>query len=295
MSVFFPQINSNCILTQLPYTAGFEFDTVSSDMETGMRWAFSRRDNTDLPDDYAQLPLGRFQIQFPMITDAEAATLLTFFQSMCGRYGAFQLLDPGGNLVQSSEDFTALSWDLTNGPVGIPGSDTDPFGGSLATILSAAGDNSFVMTPIGPVAGGMTGFVMCASAWVKANSSGQKLMIGFIDSSNNVFGTIWTLPEGVWMRIYCSATFWSNNEMRFLLGGYDTWEGTTISVFGVQVAPTKGEGAYVRSPDNYGYHPNCRFDTDMFQEQVLGPNQRSVVLPMFEFNNAAPDVTGESA
>lgn len=284
MPVYFPQINSNLILTQLPYSAGLAFDTVVQDVETAMRWAFSRRANTDLPDDYSQLPLGKFNIGFSSITDAEVATLKTFFESMYGRYGEFRLLDPGGNLLPSSEDFTSLSWDRGNGPVNIISIATDPFGGLLATKLFGAGTDSYMLATLGPSDGGINGFVACVSVWVKANSANQEILLGFASFTGVIAGTTWQLPQNQWKRIFYSAVLWDDNPFRAILGSSGTWNNTDIDVFGFQVSPTKGEGPYVKSPDNYGYHPYVRFDTDTFQRQSLGPDQNVLQLPMFEFN-----------
>jgi hypothetical protein len=272
------------IITQLPYAAGLGFDTVVQDVETGMRWSFSRRANVDLPEDYAQLPLGKFKVNYSCITDAEVATLKTFFESQYGRYGEFRLLDPSGNLIPYSEDFTALQWDKTNG-ISIAGSTTDPFGGNLATRLSAAPGNSFILSIFGPADGGLNGFVVCASMWVKAESVNQNLFIGFVDSGfSRTDAEVYMVPMGSWKRISHTATLWDNNYFRVIIGGDGTWDASVIDVFGVQVAPTKGEGAYVRSPDNYGYHEYVRFDTDSFQRQAIGPNQNALQLPMFEYN-----------
>ena len=43
-------------------------------------------------------------------------------------------------------------------------------------------------------------------------------------------------------------------------------------------------GAHAKTPDNWGYHAKCRFDTDNFDPQYLGPNQCSLVLPIQEIN-----------
>lgn len=287
MPTYFPQINSTSwITTQLPYKSGLAYETVVQAIEAaGMRYTFSRRSNTNLPDDYSPNPLGKFMVTFPMITDAEVATLKTFFESMFGRYGTFRLLDPGGNLIQYSEDFTSPTWDLTNGPIGIPGRATDPFGGNLATQLSAAAANSFAMSVVGPADGGINGFRVTVSAYVYAQSANQQLFIGFVDSGfATLDGTTWKLPHNQWVRISHSSTLWNNNYFRAIIGGFTTWDGTIINVYGVQVSAMKGEGVYVRSPDNYGYHPNCRFDIDSFQRQSSGPNQNSVQLPIVEFN-----------
>lgn len=281
----FPQINSNLILTQLPYSAGIEFDTVVSEMETGMRWSFARRAGG--LSGYPGAALGRFGINFSNITDGEVDVLEAFFNSMRGRWGQFSLLDPGGNLVQYSEDYSETYWNRSNGPVTIGSTAvTDPFGGTLATALVGGGTNAQILGLIGPSGGGLNGYRMCASTWVKTPDSGVQLLIGFMNSTFTVFrSTTWDLPQNSWIRIYHSETLWDNNAFRLVIGGMNTWSsGRTINLFGTQVTAMKGEGAYVRSPDRWGYHEKCRFDTDVFSRQVSGPNQNAVKLPIVEVN-----------
>ena len=281
----FPQINSNLILTQLPYSAGVAFETVATDMETGMRWSFPRRGGGI--SGYPGSALGRFGINFSSITDSEVDVLESFFESMRGRWAKFSLLDPGGNLVQHSEDYSEAYWNKSNGPVTIGGTGiTDPFGGTLATALVGNGSNAYIMGLVGPSAGGINGYRLCASTWAKTPDSGIQLMIGFMNSTGTVFrSTTWDLPPNKWIRIYHSETMWDTNSFRVIIGGLNTWaSGRTINLFGAQVAAMKGEGAYVRSPDRWGYHEYCRFDVDAFSRRVLGPNQNAVNLPIVEVN-----------
>src|SRR5665213_3229277 len=100
---FFPQINSNYILTQLPYESGSAFETIVGDVESGPRFTFPRRASG--LDGYPQKPLFSGILNFPTITDAEAATLKTFFDAQYGRYGTFAFTDVNGNLFQYSESF----------------------------------------------------------------------------------------------------------------------------------------------------------------------------------------------
>lgn len=281
---YFPQINSNMIITQLPYTTGQSYETVIQDLETGARYSYPRID-VGL-DNFPTDTMSNFQVNYTSITDAEVATLLTFFRARKGRYGSFRFLDPGGNLVQYSEDFSQAYWDKSNGPVTVGSHVTDPFGGNLATALTGTGSNAYVTSVVGPSDGGLNGVRVTASAWIKTPDTGAQLLIGFIDSGfAQLSSTNYSLPVGQWKRISHSATLWDDNYFRVILGGNAAWAGGRImNVFGVQVTPMKGEGSYVKTPGNYGYHENCRFDTDTFDRKVVGPNQNSLLLPIAEFN-----------
>lgn len=282
MSTYFPQINGNMIITQLPYATSQSFESVAQDVETGMRYSFPRR-GAGL-EGYPDGPLGKFGVNFPNVTDAEVDTLLAFFRDRRGKFGGFRFLDPNGNLIKHSEDFSQAYWDKGNGPVSVDSGDTDPFGGDLATVLTG-GTNAFLMGVVGPSDGGLNGIRATASAWVKSSSSGKQISIGFVDSGfSQISNTIFNLPGNTWVRVFHSATLWNDNYFRIIIGGFATWSGNDLSVFGVQVVPMKGEGIYAKTPGNYGYHENCRFDTDTFERKVLGPNQNSVSLPVVEVN-----------
>ena len=283
MPTYFPQIHSNALITQLPYSSGQAYETIVQDVETGMCWSYARRGGTQ-PTGYSTSPLGKFALNFLCITDAEVATLRAFFQDRCGRLKAFRLLDPGGNLLQYSEDFSQAAWDKSSG-VSILGATTDPFGKSLATRLQATTSNAMLLATVGPVDGGLDGFVVCVSAWLKAESAGQSAFLGFVDSGfAQLRGVTVPVSVGVWKRYSFTATFWDSNYFRVILGGYGTWDATVIDAYGFQCVPMKGAGAYVQSPSAYSYHPNCRFDTDTFECRALGPNQNSLVLQCLEFN-----------
>lgn len=281
MPNYFPQVNSNLILTQLPYQSKLSYETVVNDLETGIRYSFPRR-AANL-DGYPTVPLGKFGINFSSITDTEVSDLKTFFDARRGRWESFRFLDPGGNLLQYSEDFTKSYWDKSSG-VTTGATVADPFGGNLATSLAGTGGDSKILGVIGPTDGGMSGFRMCVSVWVNARDPNASIFLGFTDGTTTRGSTI-QIPYQTWRRISYSDTIWTSSQIKAVMGGSSTWSGgKQIYTYGFQVSPMKGEGAYVRTPGNYGYHENVRFDVDSFSVNHLGPNQNQVNLPLVEVN-----------
>ena len=137
----------------------------------------------------------------------------------------------------------------------------------------------------GPSNGGIGGFVLCASVYVNAQSAGQHMSIGFTGIAGT-FARTFPIPHGAWARIsFTSFVVADSNPVSVVLSSIG---GGIALLYGFQVASTKGESTYTRSPDNWGYHPNCRFDTDVMQVKVQGPNQNSLMLPCFEFNYFEP-------
>ena len=267
--LYFPQINANLILTQSPYATSLGFENVSVPVESGMVWSYPLR-GAALPG-YPTGSLGKFAVNFSSITDAEVNVLHIFFQSVRGKWAPFRFLDPNGNLLQHSQDFTNVAWTKTlTAAAGQP----DPSGHALGCSLSSG----HMQAVIGPSDGGMSGFVMCASIWLKAASGSVTATIGFIDETTLTnYTQQFTVASGVWTRISKNLVLPTGNQFVFYLNLSGSAYG-----FGAQVSPMKGEGAYQCTPGNYGYHPICRFDTDVFETKALGPNQNQLSLPIQE-------------
>jgi hypothetical protein len=277
--IYFPQIGSG-ILTQYPYRTTQAFNSVLSDTPAGHPYGFVKRGSglTYFPPG----PLSRFELNYQAITDAEAQSLQTFFAACQGRLAEFIYLDAAGNLIPVSENFADGSWSPTGVTVG--SAVTDPFGGTRATTLTATTSNSNLAPTVVPGGYLPAGFLLCASVYAKAHSAGQSLSIGFIDSGFDVLhSTTWPLPQNKWVRIYDRIAVATSSYIRVLIGGFGTWSGTAIDVFGPLCAPTGGPGAYTQSPVNYGYHPHCRFDTDFLSITAHGPNQNGISLPVTEY------------
>jgi hypothetical protein len=265
---YYPQIGNSLILTQAPYSASLDYGTVVKDMPTGMRYAYPLRGAG--VTGYPTGPLWKFSVNYAGITDAEVNTLFTFFQSMKGRYSEFRFLDPGGNLLTQSEDFTNSAW--TKSLSASTGA-TDPFGRTRACSISSGS-----MTCVaGPSDGGMSGFILNASVWIKLSVSGT-VNIGFTDATTST-QYLATFACGTnWLRVSHQVVLPTNNQFVAYISSSQS-----ASIFGAQVSPMKGEGAYVQTPGNYGYRQHVRFDTDTFNVRALGPNQSQVSLPLVEF------------
>lgn len=271
MPTYFPQLGASAIIAQRPYATTAEFWTSRNDLSTGRRHAYANWDS----------PLLGFDVNYSVLTDAELTTLEAFFAAREGRLGEFTFLDPSGNLVAFSEAFSDASWTRTGITVGA--AQADPFGGSLAFALASGVADGYLWTPVLPD-GAATGFVLCGSVWVKAQSAGQNLRIGFTDGALALLGsTTHALPQSKWVRIQHTITLGTNDPIRFIIGGNSTWDLTTIHVFGAQVVPMRGTGGYAKSPGNYGLHAKCRFDTDDLTVRYVGPNHNAVRVPVREY------------
>lgn len=276
MPIYFPQINANAIVTQRPYTSGRSFSTIFQDNPTGIPTSFVQYGGglTNFPTG----PLGRFNVNYPVITDAEIQTLLVFFRDVAeGRLQGFIFLDPGGNLVASSEDFSVASWTAASVSVSTTGLQLDPYRvNNRAQVCTSTGSNGTLSAVVLP-AGGASGMSFTASVWAKASSLGQPLAIGFAGLASQTYA----LTTG-WTRITCSVTLATTSVVTMVIGGASTWAGTAIQLFGAQCVPGLGPGAYRKTPGSNGYRAKCRFDTDAFAYRQNGPNENALALPIQE-------------
>lgn len=254
-------------MTQLPSATGMMFDNFTQDSLTRKRYS------------YANLvtPLGRWGINFTSIKDSELATLEAFFNAQLGRLKPFTFLDPHGNLVTASENFSDGSWALTAVTVAATGQ-PDPFGGSLASRMASSGseDMETVVLP----GGSASGVTLCASVYVKMQSGSGSLTIGFKDAGAGIVASkAWPVDTN-WRRIFCPVTLATAGVIRVFLTGLAG--SASAFMFGFQVAPLPGPGAYTKTPGNYGLHSKCYFATDVFGVTLKQYNSNAVSLPIEE-------------
>lgn len=265
MPIYFPQL-SNATITHLPYAVAPEFNSVISEVPTaGSRYTYAK----------LQAPLGKWMVNFQSIHDADLAISEAFFVSIAGRLNEFTLLDPGGNLCQYSEDFTNAVW--TKSGVTVGSLATDPFGGNFARSI-VSGTDGYLATVVLP-SGGASGMTFCGSVWVLPSTSGQAVKLGFTDPSITLLGfQNWDNVPQQWSRFFFTFTVPSAVDISFVIAGL----GGSYTIFGAQVAPLVGPGAYAKSPGNYGLHSKCRFDTDSFDIRANEPNSWALKLPIVE-------------
>ncbi|TAL08400.1 MAG: hypothetical protein EPO02_13025 [Nitrospirae bacterium] len=276
-TIYFPQLAADGFIVERGSTFGDAYETAKTDSSVAQRtaWAWRGAGLDRLPTD----PLGKWTFAYTSLTDAERDVLVEFFRARRGRYESFALMDPYGNLVPRSEDFTHSSWEK-NGTT--PGASvTDPFGGNLATSVASSGSNANLVATVIPD-GDAAGFVICGSVWVKAPAA-QTLSVGFVDSGFSVLDNrIWDLPADTWRRIWCTTTLATNSYIRLLIGGFSTWSGQTLQLFGAQCVPLPGPAAYVRTPGRAGLRRKVRFDQDAIEIRTLGPNQHATNAQLLE-------------
>lgn len=274
---YFPQFLSGSKIAQVPFNVvtGFNNDVV--DMGSGRR--HSRANYGAGLDRFPDHALKKWALNYNNVTDAELTTLLAFWSSVQGPLGSFTLLDPDGNMVQYSELFSNAAWEKNDVVVDATGVD-DPFGGSLATTMESVGTNGNMVAYVVPD-GSASGFVITGSVWVRAQSGGQQLAIGFVDSGFSVLASKTVSIPTSWRRISITTTLATSSNIRLLIGGFGTWNSTQIDMFGAQCVPAPGPGGYVKSPTGYGIK-KCRFSDDALKWRRGAKDENSFSLNIQE-------------
>lgn len=81
-------------VAQYPYGTVTTFYTSVNDNPTGPRYAFPWYANPSPLTNFPTVPLKRWRISYPLMTDADLATLENFFVSVQGRWISFSFTDP---------------------------------------------------------------------------------------------------------------------------------------------------------------------------------------------------------
>ena len=277
MPNYFPQL-TNAVIAPAGYAPSMSFKTTIQDTPNGHRtaWAWFGAGLAGYPTG----PLYQWKLPYRGLYESERATLESFFAAMFGRLGQFTFLDPAGNLCAYSEDFTNAAWTRSSVAVTTNGGLADPFGGTAASLLTSSSSSGTVTTPVLP-SGGASGIVLCASVYAYA-ASPASIQLALVDSASTVFASISKslLPLNTWIRVAIQATVSSANPVSFVM---TMGSGVALRLFGAQVSPSLGPGGYAKSPGNYGYHPNCRFDMDTISVTKTDFNQNSIDVQIREF------------
>lgn len=268
----FPQIGPG-ILSQLPYAEGANFLTSVDEVPSGFRGTYRWRDK----------PLGMWGLSFSKVLPAEFTALKSFYDSMQGEWGSFTFLDPAGNQVQSM-DVSDASWTRNATTVGAIGL-TDPFGGSLAQLLTSTGD-CYVLTPC--FVDDIIGWRVSIVVWLRLVTSSPLDVNLQFETQSNIYKTSVHLTQGVWTRGSLSILVTDHvsdvNPAYLQIGGSSIPSSSQLQIFCPMASSMAACGGAVFSPQNYGRHQYCRFDQDttLAQEFPQNPNVRQTSLKIVE-------------
>jgi hypothetical protein len=258
---FFPQLESGS-LVQYPHVKRIATRSILNDLPDGTR--------IKLYD--AGAGAASWDLSFTGLTSAERAALEAFFQAMEGRLQEFTWLDPMSNLVASSEDFEAATWQ--KGPLlELTAGRSDPMGGASATRVVNSGQNT---QNIEQSVAAPASYTYAFSVWAKGDAEVEISLAGraagpSVRASRRI--------SQMWRRLSHAVSIGGPEEsMTFSV---ELPGGSSVELFGAQVEPQPEAGVYKRTGGRGGIYPRSRFDHDALSFEAEAPGYYGTTLRIF--------------
>jgi hypothetical protein len=192
------------------------------------------------------------------LTLAEWNAIESLFQQTAGMAGTFTFLDPVGNLLLQSENFSAGAW-TAGALVQLTAGISDPLGTTRATALVNTGQASAGLTQILNVPGN---FQYCLSTWVRS-TSGSAVTLTIANSSKSfAAGTQWA-------RVYFSSNPGQAGAATVTFG-VQVAAGGSVELFGMQAEAQLGPSDYKLTGAAGGVYPKARFGSDQITVTAQG-------------------------
>ena len=203
----------------------------------------------------------RWDLECAGLSELEWQAIEGLFDAVTGQLGTFTFLEPAGNLLAQSENFTAAAWD--NGAlIAVTEAIDDPFGGTSAARVVNSGPTAGDVAQVLAVPGN---FRYALSVWVRASAAGSVELfastVGGSQARTCALTTSWRrveMPVGLELPTE-SITF-----------GVRLSAGATVDVFGMQVDAQPGVGSYQKTGAFGGVHPDARFAQDVLIGRARG-------------------------
>jgi hypothetical protein len=200
------------------------------------------------------------------LTLVEWNAIESLFQQTAGMAGTFTFLDPVGNLLLQSENFSAGGW-TAGALVQLTGGIADPFGTARATRLVNTGQAAAGVTQILNVPGD---FQYCLSVWVRT-ASGSAVTLAVANTSKSfAAGT-------QWKRVYFSSNPGQAGATTVTFGA-QLAAGGSVELFGMQAEAQLGPSDYKITGAVGGVYPKARFGSDHITVTAQGTDVYDSVI-----------------
>lgn len=237
-------------------------------------------DGTEYRSPEQVAPLYRWDFDVSGLSAAALQALEDQFVSTGGRYGSFIFLDALENLLQWSEDFSQAVWVKSEpAAISIVRDLADPLGGSAAQQLTNTSATANAVTQF--IAAPPAGLRFTASIWLKAGAPLDVTLALTDGQAESVAAQAAVGPA--WKRFSLSGTFSSGNGAAHTGFRFEMPAFAAVSVFGAQLMALEAPGAYVRTTNVSGFHPRCRFGSDVLAHRLAGPGYNDLRLSIVEF------------
>ncbi|HVO97434.1 MAG TPA: hypothetical protein VMT15_05175 [Bryobacteraceae bacterium] len=203
------------------------------------------------------------------LTGVEWSAIEALFQAASGMWQSFTFLDPAGNLLANSEDFSGPGW--TNGALtDLTAGATDPFGTRRATGVTNAGGGAQAVAQTLAAPGN---FQYCLSLWACSNS-GTSVTLAISTAGASATKTFALGTQ--WSRVSLAANLGQNTSS--VTFGAQLPAGGTIQLFGMQAEAQPGASDYKQTGASGGVYANARFASDTLTVTAQGTDVYDAVI-----------------
>lgn len=249
--------------------------------ETRFLTQLNRLDDATEYRSYEQVKrLCRWDFELHYLAPDQTAALEDFFQRTNGQYRPFAFLDPLENLLCWSEDFTQTKWESSE-PVALrfDGQTADPLGGTGGQRLTnqSAAANEVTQWLEAPA----TGLELTASMWAKAASPLSLSLVLLSDTGESYQAAVALTPD--WRRHVLTAQFAAGGASQRIGFRFRLPAQSTVELFGAQLMSLPAAGDYTKTTDLSGFHPRCRFASDVCATRCDAPGLAAAKVSIAEF------------
>ena len=207
-----------------------------------------------------------WQLRATGLTLAEWNAIEGLFQQTSGMAGTFTFLDPVGNLLLQSENFSAGAW-TAGALVQLTTGIADPFGTTRATRLLNTGQAAAGVMQILNVPGN---FQYCVSLWARS-TSGSAITLAVANSSKS-------FAAGMqWKRVYFSSNPGQAGATTVTFGA-QLAAGGSVELFGMQAEAQLGPSDYKITSAVGAVYPKARFGSDQITVTAQGTDVYDAVI-----------------
>lgn len=241
--LLFPQLTSGSI-AQLPIGKLLRRRRIINELASGSLII--------LPD--LSVSVIEWNLQYVGLSESEWMALYQLFQASEGQLNAFLMLDPLGNLLAWSEDFTRDIWHK-DGLLRLTAQVTDPAGTARATRIENIGTatQSLSQTLDAP-----SWYRYCFSFYARAATAGSLRMV--ISNTQDTAGETMVVTPA-WRRYSGSSELaGSDTAITFSLM---LMPEASVEMFGLQVEPQRQPSSYKVAGVQSGVYPQTRFLQDL--------------------------------
>jgi hypothetical protein len=253
----YPQL-SNGSVCQFPFEKCLQYRTIVNSAEDGSRIV--------LQDAFASAI--RWTLHYNSLSDDELGIYQSFFETMQGRLQTFTFLDPAGNLLTWSEDFSQAAWQKP-ALLQIRTGTGDPVGTQRATTLVNSGPGDLTLSQTLALPGNS---LCCFSLFVRSQAAAQIVL-------NRGSSSIAQDVSSSWQRVFLSTATSDGGDASIF--GITIRAGQSVDVFGMQVEAQARPSTYVPVLDRGGVYPMTRFDSDSLAATKSAPNSNGFSVKLY--------------